>query len=266
MNKCLKINFVFLISFIFALSAFGQSNAEIEKDLVTSIQEIQKYTNYGSNSDDEKLSKANEVFGEKLLKYTKNPATLKYKFTKLDKLMQNATSADGRFRIYSWDTEQGGTMHDYDRVYQYLGADGKVYSKIDEASEEDGGNMGSFVYDIFALDTTGGKVYIVCTTFIGSTNDHYQSANLYKIAGNNLDDQVKIIKTNSGLTNSLGFQYNFFSVVDRAERPVKLILFDQKTKTLKIPVVIEGKEFPNGRVTDRFISYKFDGTNFVKVR
>jgi hypothetical protein len=74
-----------------------------------------------------------------------------------------------------------------------------------------------------------------------------------------------LIKTASGLTDSLGFSYNFFSVVERRERPVKLISFDKKTNTLKIPVVIEDKEFSNGRVTNRFISYRFNGTYFVKV-
>ncbi len=66
--------------------------------------------------------------------------------------------------------------------------------------------------------------------------------------------------------HKVGFEYNFFSVVDRKERPIKLILYDKTTKTLKIPVVIEDEEFQNGRVTNKFISYKFDGTYFVKVK
>jgi hypothetical protein len=178
--------------------------------------------------------------------------------------MYNATSDDGRFRIYSWDLEDGGTMHNFARVYQYQGASGKVYSKTDAPVEEEDG-AGGFVTDIFTLDTKGGKVYIVCSTFIGSTQDHGQSADLYKIEGNKLNDKVKLIKTKSGLTSSLSFAYSFFSVVDRPGRPVKLISFDKKTNTLKIPVVIEDEEFRSGRVTNKFISYRFDGTYFVKV-
>ncbi len=258
------LNFVVLISLAFALSAFGQSNAQIEKELVSAIKDVQKYSNYGENSDDEKLSKANEVFEAKLLKYTKVPATLNDKFSELSELLFVATSDDGKFRIYSWDMEDGGTMHDYASVYQYLGADGKVYSQTDETKGEETG-AGSFVYDIFTVDAKAGKIYVVCSTFIGSTNDHYQSANLYKIKGEVLENKVKLIKTKSGLTDSLGFEYNFFSVVDREERPVKLIRYDKKTQTLKIPVVINDKEFPNGKVTDKSISYKFDGAYFVKV-
>jgi hypothetical protein len=260
-----QTTYLLFIGLIFTTFSFAQTPQVIEQTLVKNIKEVQKYSNYGSNYDYEKLSKANDVFEENLLKYTKVAATLSYKFPVLNKLMQNATSDDGKFRIYSWDTETGGTMHNYSRVYQYQGADGKVYSKTEDNAEEDGG-MGSFVYAIYTVDSKKGKIYIVCSTFIGSTQDHYQSANLYKIEGNSLKDKVKLIKTSSGMTDTLNFEYNFFSVVDRKERPIKLILFDKRTNVLKIPVVIENEKFPNGEVTNKFISYKFNGTNFVKVK
>ncbi len=264
MKHLFKLKFAVLLLFVFALSAFAQSNAKIERDLVAAIKEVQKYSDYGTSYDEEKLSAANKNFEEKLLKYTKNASTLSYKFAALEKLMQVASSGDGRFRIYSWDSETGGTMHDYSRVYQYQSADGKVYSQVDETAEEDGG-AGSFVTDIFTIDAKSGKIYIVCATFIGSTQDRYQSASLYRIDGEKLVDKVKLIKTKSGLTDNLSFEYNFFSVVDRKDRPVKLISFDKNTQTLKIPVVINDKEFLNGKVTNKFINYKFDGTYFVKV-
>ena len=247
---------------VFSICAFGQTNAQIEKELVAAVKEIKKYGNYSGNRDDEKLSKAQDAFEEKLLKYTKNASTLQYKFAALGGLMFIATSDDGKFRIYSWDLEDGGTMHNFASVYQYQGADGKVYSKRNDLEE---GDPGGFVTEIFTLDTKGGKIYIVCSTSIGSTKISGQSADLYKIEGDALNGDVKLIKTKSGLTSNLSFGYDFFSVVDRKERPIKLIFFDKKTKTLKIPVVIEDKEFPDGRVTNRFISYRFDGTYFVKV-
>lgn len=260
----MKILITSLFLLISAIPALAQSSQKIEQELVVALKEIEKYSTYGGNYDEEKLYKVQDVFEEKLLKYTKIPATLQYKFAALGEMMFIATSDDGHFRIYSWDTRDGGTMHNFSRVYQYLGADGKVYSNKEPGDDEDSG--GSFVTDIYTLNMPrGDNVYIVCSTFIGSTQDHAQSANLYKIGGNLLDYKVKLIKTKSGLTNSLGFGYNFFSVVDRDQRPVRLISFDKKTKTLRIPVVIEDKEFPNGRVTNKSINYRFDGKYFVKV-
>lgn len=263
MKIFLKVNFSVLFLILFSLCAYGQSNAQIEKELVAALADIQKYGSYYGGFDEEKLPKAQDVFLEKLLKYTKTASTLQYKFAALDEEMSIATSDDGKFRIYSWDLQDGGTMHDFANVYQYQSADGKVYSKTDEPTEE--GDYGSFVTDIYTLDTKGGKIYIVCSTFIGSTKLRFQSADLYKIDGDTLDKEVKLIKTKSGLTNTLNFEYDFFSVVDRKERPVKLVSFDKKTKTLKIPVVIEDEEFPDGRVTNRFISYQFNGAYFVKI-
>jgi hypothetical protein len=57
----------------------------------------------------------------------------------------------------------------------------------------------------------------------------------------------------------LGFSFDFFSVVDRAERPVKLIDYNAIEKTISIPVVWE-----NGKVTSKLIVYKFTGEYFEK--
>jgi len=155
-------------------------------------------------------------------------------------------------------------MHEYSRIYQFQGADGKVYSKTEDNSAMDGG-AGSFVYAIYMVDDKDGNIYIVSSNFIGSTQDHYQSAALFRIEGNELKDKIKLIKTSSGMTDALNFEYNFFSVADRTDRPIKLILFDRKANTLKIPVVVNTKEFPNGKVTKKFIDYRFDGKYFVRV-
>ncbi len=256
-----KILFIaFLLAFAF--SAPAQTNTQIEEELVAAIKSVTDNSAYRPEHDMDKLSEANRVFEEKLLKYTKIPATLAHKFAALDEHLYIETSEDGRLRVFSWDKEGGGTMHYFGTVYQYQGTDGMVYSKAVKLSESE---PGSFVHDVFTLDTKGGKVYMVATTGIFSTIDNSQAVKLFKIIGKTLSDNVKIIKTRSGLTNMLGFEYNLFSVVDREERPIRLISFDKQTKTLKIPVVVEDKEFPSGKVTDKFISYRFNGTYFVKV-
>lgn len=252
---------LFLLAFSVSISA--QTPETIEKELVRLYGKINENSAYSSNSDGERLEKANEEFKQKLLKNTKITSTLKHNFTELEKEISIATSEDGKFRVYSWDRLDGGTMHFFETVYQFQGADGKVYSKSRESEE---GDPGSFVYDVFTVDTKAGEIYLICTTSIGSTQDFYQNLRLLKVGKNDLNDDVKLFKTKSGLTDSIGFGYNFFSVVDRKERPIKLILYDRNTKTFKFPVVIEDEKFPNGRVTDKFISYKFNGMYFEKVK
>jgi hypothetical protein len=257
---------VFLSVFILCLTAaaFGQAAEAIETELLGQLKEINTYSAYGENNDGDKLDAANEAFRNKLLKYAaENPSTLEHKFPKLSEMMYIATSADGRLRIYSWDTEAGGTMHFFDNVFQYQGADGKVYAKGNDLEDED---AGGFYSDIYTLATKRGTVYIGRFNSILSTSYAFQSAHAFRIEKNSLNDKYKIFKTGSGMQNSIGFAYDFFSVVDRPERPVRLFVYDEAKKELKIPVVIEDEEIPQGRITDRFIIYRFTGKYFEKVK
>lgn len=263
MNKFFKISFITLLLLISPVFIFAQTPQKVEQELVGLLDKMSEFGSYGGNYDGEKLGKFQEELKSKILSYTKTTATLKYPFEGLKKRMTIATSPDGKFRIYSWDLEDGGTMHSFDGIYQFQDSSGKVYSKSRLAEGEEG-DAGSFIPKIYELNTKSGKVYLPITSGIFSTQDHGQSVYAMKIVGGNLNEKVKVFKTNSGLTDSIGFGYNFFSVVERKERPIILILFDSKTNILKIPVVIENEKFPNGEVTNRFINYKFNGTNFVK--
>lgn len=246
---------------IFSYSSFAQTPQKMEQDLSQKLDVLMKNSTYSGNYDENLIEKAQTDFKNTLLKYVKNAETLKYSFPKLRERIFIQTSADGKFRVYSWDTEDGGTMHNFDEIYQYRADNGKVFVK----SRADGENEGaSFVAKIYQLNTKDGAVYLTINSSIASTQDAAQSVNALKIVGDKLDDTVKIFKTKEGFTNTIGFAYNFFSVMERPERPILLISFDAKTNILKIPVVIENEKYPNGEVTSRFINYKFDGKNFVK--
>jgi hypothetical protein len=254
----------FFFAFILLVLPFptlGQTNAEIEQELIGHIKNIQKWSIYTDNYNEDLLAKENDIFKNKLLNHTKVASTLNYEFSELKQYLFLATSEDRKLRIFSWDTEAGGTTHFFATVYQFQGKDGNIYSESEELEE---GDSGAFVSDIFDIDAKSGKVYLARFTSI-FWDLCYQSINSFEIEENSLNHNKKLIKTKSGLTSSLGFEYDFSSVRDRKERPIKLILYDKKTKTIKIPVVIEDKQFNNGgKVTDRFINYKFDGTYFLK--
>lgn len=261
MRKLSKITSLLFTVFIFSSTLFGQTPQNIEQELNKNLDNLQKYSFYAGTYDENITPKAQEQLKNNLIKHLKNPATLKYAFPKLKDKMFIATSPDGKFRVYSWNTEDGGTMRNFDAIYQYQGTDGKVYVK--PRGDDYEGN--SFIAKVYEVSTKSGKVYLTIQTAIASTQDNATSVNAFKITGKTIDNKFKIFKTSSGLTNTIGFAYNFFSVADRKERPILLITFNPQTKVLKIPVVIENKKYPNGEVTNRFINYKFNGTNFVKV-
>ncbi len=262
MKKYLKFYVLLLSLSALICSVSAQTPTEIEQTLVKLYVKVSDNSGYKSDADYDLLEKANNYFKAKVLEYTKVASTLKYKFSELGKEITITTSEDGKFRAYSWDRLDGGTMHFFETVYQFVGKNGKVYSQAVETEE---GNAGGFVYKIFQVETKLGNLYLACSYGIGSTQDRFESVGLFRIDGNKLNDNVKLFKTKSGLTNSIGFSYNFFSVLDKKKNSDDLIFYDKKTKVLKIPVVIESEEIQNGEVTDKFISYKFNGTHFVKV-
>ena len=87
-------------------------------------------------------------------------------------------------------------------------------------------------------------IYLGVSTFIGSTSLSGQTIRAFKINGNRLNRNAKVIRTSSGITDSIGFEYDFFSVVEHPERPIKLFSFDEKNVSFKFPVVIEDEKTP----------------------
>jgi hypothetical protein len=200
----------------------------------------------------------NSILKEKLLRYTKsNPQMLTYDFPLLNNLgFYKATSPDHTFCIFSWDTQTGGTMHFFENIAVYEQY-GKRYTKLFEKEE---GTPGGFYTDIFQLTDELNTFYIAHEHRILSNSDCYQAVHTFDFEKDQFDDNFKKIKTKSGLTNTLGFSYNFFSVVDRKERPVMLISFNNKLNTITIPVVTS-----EGQVNAKQIVYQYDGDYFVKL-
>jgi hypothetical protein len=256
----MKLAFLILL---FAASIAAQTPSVIEAELLGYLDTMSKSGSYGGEYDEEKLNAATTAFKQKLMKYAVRGDVLKYPFPKLKETMFIATSKDGKFRIYSWDLESGGTMHDYDRVIQFVGSGGKVITWSDGEGEYDGG--GAFYTDVFQVASASGPIYLLTSTSRASSSLTGASINAMRIVGNELDTKSKVIKTASGLTNEVGFAYDFFSVVDHPERPIKLFHFDERKREFRFPVVIEDEKTPQGRVTSRYIRYRFNGTNFVKV-
>jgi len=251
-----------LLVVAFAFVASAQTPASIERQLSSYLDNMAKYGSYGGSYDDKKLSDNAARFRTTLLKNASRRDLLTYSFPALKDKIYIATSPDKRLRIYSWDLEDGGTMHDFDHVVQYLGRGGKTNVWSPEDSDDGGGG---FYTDVFQTDAPSGTIYLEVSTFIGSTSINGQKIEAFTITGDKLNEKAKVIQTANGLTNSISFGYDFFSVVDRPERPVRLVYWNAADKSFRFPVVIEDDKTPNGRVTNKFITYRFNGKYFVKV-
>jgi len=184
-----------------------------------------------------------------------NPKTLNYSFKKLidSNFCDIRTSSDGNFRIYSWDTWTGGTMHIFKEIYQWK-SNSKVFTKVPNYEE---GDAGSFCSKVFTINIGNKTYYLAVSNGIYSTKDAMQSISAYSIEGSKLVDTVKLFKTKTKKFSSIDVEFDFFTVVDRPERPLELITYDDKQRMIYIPVVGD-----KGQVTKRNILYQLKDRYF----
>ena len=196
---------------------------------------------------EDSLKYYSDKFGNEFKRLIKtNATTLTYPFKKLTKYCDIITSTDGNFRVYSWDTWLGGTMHFFNQIYQYKD-NGKVFTKIPEYEE---GEASSFFSKIYTVGINNKAYYLTIYNGIYSNKEARQSISIFTIDDDQLDT-VKLFRTKTKSLNSIDVSFDFFSVVDRPERPLELITYDKKQKIIYIPLVNE-----NGQVTQKNIQYQ----------
>ncbi len=252
---------VFLILLLcFSLSGYSQELTTLEAKLSQDYDRILYWNSQRGNDPYDSLEIANSRFKENLLEVlAEHSSSLHYAFPWLQERGINVvTSPDGNLRIYSWDTYTGGTMRFFESAYQFRG-DSSVESGSlsDRYSAED--NPLYFCSEIFQMNHKSDVVYIAVMHAIYSSKDSYQGVKFFTINNNQFNDTIALIETEQGLQNEHGVSFDFFSVVDRRERPVKLIHYNPKSRTLKFPKIGNREEVKKG-----FIPYTFNGNHFVK--
>lgn len=250
---------------IFPILAVGTATVSAQSVKAVEAEILRHLDNIEKNRDkDAVLDRENRMLKQKLLTHGKRLVTLKHDFKGLAGKMYITTSKDGKFRIYSWDTNTGGTMKFFDGVYQFQGKSGRVYSQA--FSDGGVGDPRGFYSQMFQFDTGKRRVYLATSNAVFSTSQMRQDLNVFAIDAEKLNTNVRLIRTTTALRDSVGFDFDFFSVVERPERPVKLFSWDEKRKQFTFPVVLADRKFPNGgRVTDRSITYRFNGKEFVRL-
>lgn len=258
MKKTLLI-FIFLLTTSFL---FGQNMPAIEKHLNTVFQKINYWSSEGQSNEHsyDSLAAANTKFENVLLKYTAStPQSLRYDFKTLKKSgLVVASSEDGKFRIYSWDTETGGTMHFFKNIFQYEG-NKKVESKVIATPAE--GDAQSFYYQINDVVSQNKKYYIAQSRAILSSALTYHTIKVFSIDNGQLNDKAILIKTKSGIKNQLGYEVDLSASSNRNnEIKSYYIEYDPKNKIIRIPLILD-----NSKVTDKKIRYQFKGKYFEKI-
>jgi hypothetical protein len=250
-----------LIAFTLCCSivSFSQRNPKtVEEELKKQFQKIYYWEEHQKVDDPidtyDSMQRANDYILNQILKQGyNNRAFFNYPFSSLSEYVDVVSCKDKSFRIYSWDTYTGGTMHIFYAVAQYLGKDNKVYTE--SLADTSGNDPGLWYSKIYAFSDKGRKYYFCIGHGIYSTADLGLDVTIYTVKGNLLV-QAPIIKTQKGLTNSIHVSYDLSSLDGKTDHS---IVFDEVTKELKIPVVDT-----KGKMSARNIIYKFNGEYFER--
>ena len=240
-----------------------ENNKTVEKtdavDLSAEETKLLKIHNDISNAmgnmrNDSLLALSSQQFTDSLTYLIKNNnSTLNYPFEKLQKenALKMATSADKKLRVYSWDNNSGGTMRFFNQIYQF-DANGNITVNASFASND----SQAYFSKIYTVQNKNNEsIYLVISNSILSSKYSVQHTNAYKIGTENLQS-VAVFKTKTNTLDKISVEYDFFSVVDRPERPVELITLENNI--LKIALVDDKQN-----VTSKNLIYEWNGDVFV---
>lgn len=205
----MRVTFIFLL-FTTTLLSQKKTIVEIENELQKSYQKIH-LDRFGNDTIAwDSLEPDNKIFKEEITKYVATyPETLTHEFDSLKKAnIHIVTSEDKLFRIYSWNTWLGGTMADFENIFQYKSNE-KIYWKNSFDKSGTDWDYVPFYSQIFTLKTDKKTYYLAIENGIYSSKDASQSIRIFTIENDNLIDSVKLIKTKNGLTNSIDVSFDF---------------------------------------------------------
>ena len=250
-----KVRYILLLLSLLLVNKSFAQKSDLSSEEIKLIKLYSQILSYSQENYDS-ISYYAERFENKFTNFIKNNSTtLDYSFkNSIDSnICWVRTSNDKNFRIYNWDTRTGGSMHIFKTIYQWRN-NGKVFVNAPQYAE---GDPGSFCSKIFTVIINNQSFYLAIGNGIFSNKSMMQEISTFSIKGNKLVDTVKLFKTKTKKLNRISIEFDFFSVVDRPERPLELINYDDKKKIIYIPVVDN-----NGKVSNKNILYQLNGSYF----
>lgn len=256
-------SYILLLFILLKIPVYAQDLKLLENKL----NQLSRQRENWSHSQDEKsydsLARYNKELEELILNFTaKNAKTLSHQFDKTKVGLDIVTSGDGLFRIYTWNTLEGGTMQYFRNVYQYS-VGGKVYSMVNPTAEGDNGRR---FFEINDLTVAGKRYYLSSSISVGSSALYYYQAKVFSIEDGKLNPSAKLIKTKSGIKNTLGYEVDLSSFSNRDRKdgiePMDYmkLMYDRTNKTILIPLINA-----DGKVTTGKIKYQLKGQYFEKI-
>ena len=225
-----------------------------EKQILSIHREIDEVLTKDGN--DPKITSMSRKLSDSITNLIKNsPKSITYPFDLLqnENILSVISSTDNRFRVYSWDNYLGGTMRFFNQIFQFK-SNQQIITKVHLAEKD----PQAFFSKIYTVPTAKHEnIYLVISNSILSSKYLVQHLTAYKIDSGKLQ-KVPVFKTKTATIDQISVEYDFFSVIERNERPVELIKLEKNE--LKVALVKEDLQ-----VTNKNLTYEWNGALFTYI-
>jgi hypothetical protein len=245
---------------VLAQPMYAQSVREIEDSTLSYLTKLQKHSNNFGDAQEDSLAKCNASLQNYLqVVLCKQPLSLPANFSRLvGSGLIIASSKDKKFRIYSWNTQDGGTMQGFNSIFQFQS--GKIVcAKIlyfDTFIDGQWTGPGYFYPNVYSIISKNGKTfYLAIRKGIYSSAVHSVGVQCFAIENGLINDSVKIFKTKNEYLNNIDVSVDYTDIKKMTKEPD--IYFSSDNTKMYIPLI--GNDMYKGK----YLVYKFDGTNYV---
>lgn len=241
-----------LVLILFTPFAHAQNCGQIDAELARHYRRMQQYGGYGAN-DETRFQAAYQAFSGSL-KHSKHITIGTCTFP----LAQEAGvsivhSPDKKIRAFSWDTQTGGTMHEYGNIVQFTRINGQIrqislpLNRIEEISQDTLPPHGT-AYLFYDHGTAFGRL-------------HGKSASWWRISGSRLAAAKLFALTKP--THLIAYEYEPHSQ-GKLPQNFRHFVYDRKKQTLSFPVVRSTEAYSFGELTTNRIIYRYQNGRFVR--
>lgn len=222
-----------------------------ERELIKLHDKMYEFVNRPGDS----LNYYSKKFDMQFMALVKNNSqTLTYPFDLLKHQgIHIQTSADGKFRIYSWDNRTGGSWHQYSQIFQFE-SNKKIFTLTPDSKEDEGDSNG-FCSGIITLNLQDKTVYLCTVNYIFSSVDRRQALYAYRIYPNGLIEALEIFEDDKGRHRKLYVDYNS----KHLSNALDIISWNKEKNTIYLPMTDE-----KGNVTKKHALYKLKDDSLIR--
>jgi len=245
-----------------AIIAVGQNPADIERQLLVPWRQMHYWGTHFSFEDStidrlDSLEKADTLFHQELAAAINScPACLAYDFPVLrDSGLVITTSADGKFRIYAWDNEAGGSMRYFEHVLQYRSPAGIKATMLGGSSMDDEGGWFELIHPFKTATVT---YYLAFSRAIACGVCRMETVRAFRIGSNGLIGPIKLFKKGSTLNDDIHLEFRDFDRRRTSGPMLHGLKYDSLRRTIKVPSLDEMEGAP----TAPYTTYRWNGHYF----